>query len=95
MCYTAIPGETGCLAVRDVPQIFKSKKPAAVPKKKAAPPGKSCGRTAKRKTLSFEEERDGYRRRAKNAKAKNAKRNQHRFGHARKDAVNMKHEASL
>ena len=91
MCYTAIPGETGCLAVRDVPQMSRSKKSAAAPRKKSASPDKSCGRTAKGKEPSWDEGRDKNNRMYKNAKAKCAKRNQHNFGHARKDVVKMKH----
>ncbi len=91
MCYTAIPGKTGCLATRDVLQMPKPKKSAALKKKTATPGGKSCGRTTKGKTLSWGDERDKYSRMDQNAKAKCAKRNQHCFKHARKEVARMKH----
>ncbi len=95
MCYTAIPGKTGCLVAHDVPRMPKLKKLIPVPKKKATPRGKSCGRTVKGKASSWEEEREKENRMDRNAKAKCAKRNQHHFGHARKELVKMKHAGCL
>ncbi|MDP2655006.1 MAG: hypothetical protein Q8P17_00360 [bacterium] len=77
MCYVAIPGQTGCLAVHDVPKLIRrriftkkvaSKKTDSVILPNCAP--RFCGGTLVKTFLTWDQKELKYERRDKNAKAR-------------------------
>ena len=90
MFITVIPGQTGCLACRDVPQSKRKSIKALKVNSVEKPPtnnGCICGHTLVKSLLTIGEEEHKSDRHYRNAKAKNA--TQHKLG--RPTRISIRH----